>query len=66
MAAAALVVRFQALLKPVTGGLEGAEMKCRDSGEMISFGEQRGIVDPTPIATVSSISSVALRRLART
>ena len=46
MAAAAVVARFQALLKPITGGLEGAEMKCRDPGEVIGFGEQRRIVDP--------------------
>ena len=46
MAAAAVAARFQALLKPVAGGLEGTEMKCRDPGEMIGLGKQRGIVDP--------------------
>src|SRR5262245_28763607 len=31
--------RFQTSLKPITGCLEGAEMKCRNSGEMISLHE---------------------------
>src|SRR3981081_1709869 len=45
--AAGGVVRFQASLKPITGCLEGAEVKCRDSGEVISLHEQRRLSGST-------------------
>ena len=45
--AAAGVARFQTSLKPITGCLEGAEMKCRNSGEMISLHEQCRLADST-------------------
>jgi hypothetical protein len=39
--------RFQTSLKPITGCLEGAKMKCRDSGEMIGLHEQCRFADST-------------------
>ena len=38
---------FQTSLKPITGCLEGANVKCRDSSKVVSLHEQRRFADST-------------------
>jgi hypothetical protein len=38
---------FQTSLKPITCCLKGAEMKCRDPGEVVSLREQLRFADST-------------------
>src|SRR6516165_6531600 len=43
--AAAGVARFQTSMKPITGRSEVTDVKCRNSGKMISLDEQFGVAD---------------------